>query len=206
MDEQCWCFTVSSLCFLALHPALCDAFKHVRIGLFDGAFASNFTVRPYFFFVLACGNFDGLNETFWWLAQIGVNPLAFPGRSAVVIQSTTGMFIALFLVCVIFAITVYLSTVLVRYFTNNPKEQDNKYTPFFSMIALTVLPITAVYHGSHYYISFLVNSQYLVAALSDPFSTGANYLGLVDYQVTTGYLGDIPCAQNLADTSGSCCV
>ena len=59
------------------------------------------------------------------------------------------------------------------------------------MMALTVLPITAVYHGSHYYISFLVNSQYLVAALSDPFSAGANYLRLVDYQVTTGYLGDI---------------
>ena len=34
--------------------------------------------------VLASVSFDGLRETFWWLARLGINPLDFPGRSAVV--------------------------------------------------------------------------------------------------------------------------
>ena len=33
--------------------------------------------------LLGTGSFDGLNETFWWLDQLGLNPLEFPGRSAV---------------------------------------------------------------------------------------------------------------------------
>ena len=189
------CFTVLFTLLSRLAPLHHDTRSNTwRIGLFGWRSLTEKTSLSEAVFlltVLACGSFDGLNETFWWLAQIGINPLAFPGRSAVVIQSTTGMFIALFLVCTIFAITVCLSTVLVRYFTNNSEEHDKKYVLLFNMMALTVLPITAVYHGSHYYISFLVNSQYLVAALSDPFSAGANYLRLVDYQVTTGYLGDI---------------
>jgi hypothetical protein len=34
--------------------------------------------------LLGSGSFDGINETFWWLSTIGINPLAFPGRSAVI--------------------------------------------------------------------------------------------------------------------------
>ena len=33
--------------------------------------------------ILATVSFDGLHDTFWWLARLGVNPLEFPGRSAV---------------------------------------------------------------------------------------------------------------------------
>ena len=159
------CFTVLFTLLSRLAPLHHDTRSNTwRIGLFGWRALTEKTSLSEAVFlltVLACGSFDGLNETFWWLAQIGINPLAFPGRSAVVIQSTTGMFITLFLVCTIFAITVCLSTVLVRYFTNNSKEHDKKYVLLFNMVALTVLPITAVYHGSHYYISFLVNSQYL---------------------------------------------
>ena len=41
--------------------------------------------------VLASVSFDGLADTFWWLACIGVNPLEFPGRSAVVVPNTLGL-------------------------------------------------------------------------------------------------------------------
>ena len=37
----------------------------------------------------------------------------------------------------------------------------------------------------------MVNGQYLIAALSDPLASGANYLGLKNFQVTTGYLNDV---------------
>ncbi|MCB1359447.1 MAG: hypothetical protein KDK53_24030, partial [Maritimibacter sp.] len=42
--------------------------------------------------LLGTGSFDGLNETFRWLAFLGINPLEFPGRSAVVWQNLAGLF------------------------------------------------------------------------------------------------------------------
>ena len=44
--------------------------------------------------VLASVSFDGLHDTFRWLAFIGVNPLEFPGRSAVTLQNTLGLIAA----------------------------------------------------------------------------------------------------------------
>ncbi|MDP6219781.1 MAG: hypothetical protein QF801_06705, partial [Alphaproteobacteria bacterium] len=41
--------------------------------------------------LLGTGSFDGFNETFVWLDLIGVNPLAFPGRSAVVVPVILGL-------------------------------------------------------------------------------------------------------------------
>ncbi len=141
--------------------------------------------------VLACGSFDGLNETFWWLAQIDINPLAFPGRSAVVWPSTMGMIGAVLTVYLIFSLVIWCSFRLVRTTDPGASSIDYKYSNLFSSLALTILPITAVYHGSHYLLSYLVNSQYLVAALSDPLANGSNLLGLHNYQVTTGYLGEV---------------
>ena len=44
--------------------------------------------------VLATLSFDGLRETLRWLALIGVNPLDFPGRSAVQGANTLGLLAA----------------------------------------------------------------------------------------------------------------
>ena len=44
--------------------------------------------------ILASGSFDGLQETFWWLGVLGINPLEFPGRSAVVGASALGLILA----------------------------------------------------------------------------------------------------------------
>ena len=40
---------------------------------------------------LASVSFDGLSRTFLWLDLIGINPLEFPGRSAVTLQNTAGL-------------------------------------------------------------------------------------------------------------------
>ena len=45
-------------------------------------------------FALASVSFDGLSRTFFWLGLIGVNPLEFPGRSAVVGVNTLGLLAA----------------------------------------------------------------------------------------------------------------
>ncbi|MCP4319708.1 MAG: hypothetical protein GY789_27945 [Hyphomicrobiales bacterium] len=136
--------------------------------------------------LLASGSFDGVNETFWWLAQIGVNPLEFPGRSAVVTQSVMGLITANFLLFAIFSGCVWCGVKLTV--SETDREEHQTFKVIFCRLALSVLPIAFAYHGSHYLVSFLVNGQYVIAALSDPLATGVNYLGLDNYQVTTGFL------------------
>ena len=114
--------------------------------------------------LLAVGSFDGLNETFWWLAKIGINPLAFPGRSAVVWPTLLGLIGAIIALIIVFAATVWLGLLL------SPGEAT--FADVFGRLALSVLPIALAYHIAHYLTAFLVNSQYALAALSDPLASG----------------------------------
>ena len=129
--------------------------------------------------MLASGSFDGLNETFWWLAQLGVNPLEFPGRSAVVWQNTAGLIAANVALVTIYALTIRLGLWLAG---SNMGLVDA-----FCHFAPSILPIALGYHIAHYYLSFLVDGQYALAALNDPLSTGADLLGLGTIHVTTGF-------------------
>ncbi|MEO0830369.1 MAG: hypothetical protein AAFY03_07885, partial [Pseudomonadota bacterium] len=56
--------------------------------------------------LLGIGSFDGLNETFWWLGLIGVNPLEFPGRSAVIVPTLAGLFITNLALIAAYAIAI----------------------------------------------------------------------------------------------------
>lgn len=144
--------------------------------------------------MLASGSFDGVNETFWWLVKIGVNPLEFPGRSAVILPSTFGMLAANGVLYALFATCIWIGMKLVvrqAHSSCDDNAKKPKYMHLFTTVAFSLLPITIVYHGSHYLTSFMVNGQYLIAAISDPLANGSNYLALTDYQVTTGYLNQL---------------
>ncbi len=153
-----------------------------------------FTQALFLLSVLGSGSFDGVNETFWWLVQIDINPLAFPGRSAVVWPSTLGIIGANILLYGIFAICIWAGLKAVNYGYSGADrgiKTDVNFQRIFSALAISVLPIAAVYHASHYLTTSMVNGQYLIAALSDPLGNGVNILGLENYQVTTGYLNEI---------------
>ncbi|MCY4007265.1 MAG: hypothetical protein OXE84_10680 [Rhodobacteraceae bacterium] len=134
---------------------------------------------------LAAGSFDGMNETFWWLSQIGVNPLEFPGRSAVIGQTIGGMIGAIILLHCLFALCIATGQYLVRKHTGGPLPIS--FSLAFGRLALSVLPIALGYHFAHYLPAFLVNSQYLVAATNDPLTRGADLFGLGVFYVTTGF-------------------
>ena len=129
--------------------------------------------------LLGTGSFDGVNETFWWLAKIGINPLEFPGRSAVVWPTIIGLLVANTLLVGAFAFVVWLGLHLAK---SRPLFVDA-----FGLLALSMLPIALAYHAAHYLTAFLVQIQYALLALNDPLATGADWLGLGQSQVTTGF-------------------
>ena len=130
-------------------------------------------------FLLATGSFDGLNETFWWLGGLGINPFEFPGRSAVIWHSTFGLIAANLGLLLVFSGVLILGARLTR--------AKLGLGALLRIFAPTLLPIALGYHVAHYLPSFLVDSQYALVALSDPFLTGADYLGLGEFYVTTGF-------------------
>ncbi len=130
-------------------------------------------------FMLAIGSFDGVNETFWWLAQLGLNPLEFTGRSAVVWQNLGGLFVACAGLLAVFAATLKAGLILA--------ESDMALGAALRAFAPSLLPIALGYHVAHYLPSMLVEGQYLALMLNDPAGRGWDLLGLAGGQVTTGF-------------------
>ncbi len=133
--------------------------------------------------LLATGSFDGLNETFWWLNQIGINPLEFPGRSAVVTETVGGLLLAVVALTLSFAICVKTG----QWLANRNAENKVGFTRAFTELSVAILPIALVYHFAHFLTSFMVNFQYTMAAATDPLQNGRDLLGLGRFYVTTGF-------------------
>ncbi|SEK76606.1 hypothetical protein SAMN05443999_102220 [Roseovarius azorensis] len=123
--------------------------------------------------MLGSGSFDGLNETFWWLGVLGLNPLEFPGRSAVVLPNLLGLMAANAALVAAFAACLWLGERIAG--------GQASLRALFCFYAPTILPIALAYHIAHYLTAFLVDGQYVLAALS-------NALGLGHVHVTTGFL------------------
>jgi hypothetical protein len=132
---------------------------------------------------LATVSFDGLNKTFWWLDLGGINPLEFPGRTAVMTYNGAGLVAAWALLTLAYASAIAFG----RRFSGAGAGLGADLGAF----ALSILPISLAYHFAHYLTIFLVNGQYALLALSDPFGLGWNLLGLNDRYVTTSFLGNL---------------
>lgn len=121
---------------------------------------------------LAGLTFDGLSETFWWLALIGENPLEFTGRSAVQGVNTAGLL-------VVWVLTAggLLAVIRAGGLVAGP-------------VMLSFLAIAAGYHAAHYLVMLLTAGQYTLAALNDPLFQGDMLLGLEPFYVSFGFLAD----------------
>ena len=139
--------------------------------------------------LLASGSFDGLKESFWWLGLINVNPLEFPGRSAVITSSLIGLALAVIGLVTAFALVVWACRAIAV--AGKPRESQPSFAVVFAALAPAVLPIALGYHISHFMVSFLIEGQYLLAAISDPLANGANLFGWADRRVTAGFLNSL---------------
>ena len=127
-------------------------------------------------------SFDGLHDTFWWLARIGVNPLEFPGRSAVAGVNTAGLLLAWPLTAGLILAAIALG-----------RRLAGRRAPFWDDAGpwfLSFLPIAAGYHAAHYLVALLTDGQYAIAALNDPLGRGWSLFGLPHHWVSFGFLGD----------------
>ena len=163
--------------------------RRVRIGwpgwqLAHGARASR-GIPVFILVLLGTGSFDGFNETFVWLDMIGVNPLAFPGRSAVVMPVVGGLVAANLILVGLFTLLVTAGDGAVAAPRHKGGTARTGY--LLSVFAPTILPIALAYHAAHYLPSLLVDGQYVLVALNDPFGSAANLLGLDGFHVTTGF-------------------
>ena len=127
---------------------------------------------------LAAVSFDGLSRTFWWLGLVGENPLEHPGRTALVGRNTLGLIGAAAALLAAYAITAAAGA---WWSGSSPAAALRRFV-------VSIVPIAFGYHFAHYLPSFLVDAQYALKALSDPFGRGWNLLGTRDLHVTASFL------------------
>jgi hypothetical protein len=129
---------------------------------------------------LSSVSFDGLSRTFFWLALNGVNPLEFPGRTAVMGIGTAGLALTFLGLATLFGLAVRLGQRLAR--------GDGGFARLAGLLVWSIVPIALAYHVAHYLPSLLTDGQYAVAALSDPFSAGWNLFGTAGMEIEAGIL------------------
>ena len=136
--------------------------------------------------MLAAGSFDGLHETFWWLHLVGVNPLEFPGRSAMVWKTSLGLYGGVAFLILVFTTSVWIGLMAL----DHPRKEQRPVSISFAFkqFSMTLLPIAIGYHFAHYFVTFLVQIQYVVANFADPLAAGWNLFGLGGTRVKVGFL------------------
>ncbi|SFN61661.1 hypothetical protein SAMN03159463_00151 [Mesorhizobium sp. NFR06] len=127
---------------------------------------------------LSSVSFDGLSKTFFWLGLFGVNPLEFPGRTALIGIGSFGLVLTFVLLAAVFALVVFLGQRLAG--------DENSFGEAAGLLVWSIVPIALAYHIAHYLTVLLVDGQYALVALSDPFGLGWNLFGTADMMVEAG--------------------
>lgn len=170
---------LSRLSFLAVSER--EGRRKLVFGLpgykLGGVAALSISGIAFLLFALSSVSFDGLKHTFFWLDLIGINPLEFPGRSAVVGASSLGLIVMFGLLFSAFMAAVWLGCRLAG---------EDDWLELAGHLAWSIIPIALAYHFSHYLVGFTINSQYALAALSDPLMLGWNLFGTAGLHVQAG--------------------
>jgi len=127
---------------------------------------------------LSSVSFDGLSKTFFWLGLFGINPLEFPGRTAVIGSGSFGLVVTFLLLAAVFMLAVWLGQRLAG--------GDHTLGQAAGLLVWSIVPIALAYHVAHYLTALLVDGQYAAASVSDPFALGWNLFGTADMQVEAG--------------------
>jgi hypothetical protein len=128
---------------------------------------------------LSAITFDGFANTFVWLSAIGINPLDYPGRTAVIEANSLGLLAAFASLSLAFYAAVTLGWI----WSGRPYPLGQ----LCGRLVYSLIPISIAYHFAHYLGDTLLNLQYVIVALNDPLQTGAHLLGLGHMHVTASF-------------------
>ena len=126
---------------------------------------------------LATVSFDGIVETpFWVTIQIhAFSTISLLGPNVVSNMNTLG----LILFPIIFIMIYYFFTWFIYIFSG--KSINTIY--IFKKFVLSLVPIALAYHFAHYLGYILIQGQYIIPLLSDPFGNGLNLFGSANYTI-----------------------
>lgn len=129
---------------------------------------------------LSSVSFDGFSKTFVWLGANDINPLEFPGRTALIGINSAGLLTGFILLASIFLIAIGMGQKMAR--------DRSRLLAGTGLLVWSIVPIALAYHVAHYLTSLLVDGQYAIAALSDPFGRGWNLFGTAQMQIEAGII------------------
>jgi hypothetical protein len=127
---------------------------------------------------LSSVSFDGLAKTFFWLGLFGVNPLDYPGRTVLMGIGTFGLVATFFALAALFLLAVA-----------GGQRLAGDHVAFgraAGLLVWSIVPIALAYHIAHYLTALLVDGQYAIASLSDPFARGWDLFGSANMEVSAG--------------------
>jgi len=130
--------------------------------------------------LLASVLYDGLIGTGEWAALEGALRARWPGLGELTIRSVgLPAFWLLFL-------GAYLGISTIMSWVASGSQPPLEVARSF---ALTLIPIAIGYHVAHYLVFLLVQGQYIIPLLSDPFGRGWNLVGTAGYRVDIAVAG-----------------
>jgi hypothetical protein len=151
-------------------------------GLLDGRSAS-LSMTAFVLLLLSTVLYDGLLNTPEWtiLENAIVTGLRRPGEFELIGVRSGGLvaFWLLFLGAYTL-IAAMMSATAGR--TRSPREIAQSF-------AFTLIPIAIGYHLAHYLVFLLVQGQYIIPLISDPFGWGWNLFGTAGYRVDIAVIG-----------------
>jgi hypothetical protein len=128
---------------------------------------------------LATSTFDGFSETFAFLGAVGVNPLEYPGRTAMMGVATAGLFATAAGITAAFLLAVAAGVAVA-----GPPARIGAVA---GRIVTSILPISVAFHFAHYLSALLIKGQYAMVAFGDPFGLGWRPFGFGFHEVSGGF-------------------
>jgi hypothetical protein len=117
---------------------------------------------------LAAVSFDGLSRTFSWAGWLKINPLEFPGRSAIIWPNTLGLVASILVLGGLYTAAIASGPYRTGLVSPLPRA--------LSLFVLSLAPISIAYHLAHYLPSLIVGLPSAILALFDPFGLGWSLL------------------------------
>jgi hypothetical protein len=158
------------------------ALRPIGAGLVESGPVSN-SAMAFVLLLLSTVLFDGLlGSPEWGMAESAVaSALSWKGDAIVLLIRTAGLALSWLIFCSTFiAVSAVMSAV-----TGSMLKTLETARSF----ALSLVPIVAGYHVAHYLSYLLIQGQYIIPLLSDPFGFGWNLFGTAAYRVDINIVG-----------------